>query len=95
MDCRVAPWKLTVAGDAEVMKQFLLYRNTRQRVRDHVESLRKAGFARVSIKGEGDVADICRLTCLEQGIEITSNGNSPVLEVNGLSVVLHPGAAND
>src|SRR5512137_457164 len=43
-----------------VEQQFLLYRNTRQRVKEHVEKIRLAGFDRVKILGEGDVADICR-----------------------------------
>ena len=71
-------------------QQFRLYRNTRQRVREHLEQVKAAGFKEVSICGVGDVADICRLSCLEQGISITTDGNAPVLEVVGLTVVLHP-----
>jgi len=77
-----------------IEQQFLLYRNTRQRVREHVESLRKAGFTRVSIRGDGDVADICRLTCLEQGFEVVNHGSYPVLEIAGLSVILHAGGSD-
>jgi len=72
-----------------VEQQFLLYRNTRQRVREHLEKVRQMGFDRVSIQGEGDVADICRLTCLEQDITIVVDGQVPVLEVIGLKVNLH------
>ena len=77
-----------------IEQQFLLYRNTRQRVREHVDSLRKAGFTRVSIRGDGDVADICRLTCLEQGFEVVNHGSYPVLEIAGLSVILHAGGSD-
>ena len=73
-----------------VEQQFLLYRNTRQRVREHLEQIKSAGYQKVSIRGEGDVADICRLSCLEQGVAITTDINAPVLEINGLKVLLHP-----
>jgi DNA-binding MarR family transcriptional regulator len=72
-----------------VEQQFLLYRNTRQRVKEHVEKIRQAGFDRVRIVGDGDVADICRLTCLEQGMTVIADSDSPTLEVAGLKVLLH------
>jgi len=72
-----------------VEQQFLLYRNTRQRVKEHVEKIRQAGFDRVRIVGGGDVADICRLTCLEQGMTVVADSDSPMLEVVGLKVLLH------
>jgi DNA-binding MarR family transcriptional regulator len=72
-----------------IEQQFLLYRNTRQHVREHLERVKAAGFEAVSIRGEGDVADICRLSCLDQGVAITADGNAPVLEVVGLRVFLN------
>jgi DNA-binding MarR family transcriptional regulator len=72
-----------------VEQQFLLYRNTRQRVREHLQEIKAAGFEKVSIHGEGDVADICRLSCLEQGVSFTSAEDAPVLEIVGLKVLLH------
>jgi DNA-binding MarR family transcriptional regulator len=72
-----------------IEQQFLLYRNTRQRVREHLEQIKTAGFEKVSIRGDGDVADICRLSCLEQGLTVAPDGNAPVLEVVGLKVFLH------
>lgn len=71
-----------------IEQQFLLYRRTRQRVREHLERVRAAGFRAVALRGEGDVADICRLTCLEQQVEIVPEGNVPVLVVSGLAVRL-------
>jgi DNA-binding MarR family transcriptional regulator len=72
-----------------IEQQFLLYRNTRQRVREQLEEIKTAGYEQVSIRGEGDVADICRLSCLEQGVAITNDEQAPVLEIAGLKVVLH------
>jgi DNA-binding MarR family transcriptional regulator len=71
-----------------IEQQFLLYRNTRKHVKEHIERVRAAGFDSISIQGEGDVADICRLTCIEQGVTIVSNGGAPALSVNGLKVRL-------
>jgi DNA-binding MarR family transcriptional regulator len=71
-----------------IEQQFLLYRNTRQRVREHLQQIKAAGFEKVSIRGEGDVADICRLSCLEQGVALTADISAPVLEIVGLKVFL-------
>lgn len=70
-----------------IERSFDLYRKTRQRVKEHLAEVRRAGFDRVRILGEGDVADICRLTCLEQGIAIVTDG-AAALEVKGLKVLL-------
>ena len=78
-----------------IEQQFLLYRNTRQRVREHLEQIKTAGYEEVSIRGEGDVADICRLSCLEQGVAITTDSNAPVLEIVGLKVLLHPDGSHE
>jgi DNA-binding MarR family transcriptional regulator len=72
-----------------VEQQFLLYRHTRQRVREYLQQIKAAGFDKVCIRGEGDVADICRLSCLEQGIASTMDSNAPVLEIAGLKVILY------
>ena len=72
-----------------IEKQFLLYRNTRQRVSEQLAEVRRAGFDRVRVLGAGDVADICKLTCLEQGIAVVADDNAPVLEIAGLKVILH------
>lgn len=71
-----------------VERSFGLYRKTRQRVQEHIGEVRRAGFDRLRILGEGDVADICRLTCLEQGITVVTDPNVPALEVKGLRVTL-------
>ena len=65
-----------------------LYRRTRQRVRELLAEAQQAGYRQVSIQGDGDIADICRLTCLEQGIAIMDDGQLPVLEVHGTKVQL-------
>ena len=72
-----------------VEQQFNLYRRVRQKVKEYVEKVKRDGFDRVRLLGEGDVADICRLTCLEQGIVIVDEPNVPTLVVSGLKVTLN------
>lgn len=74
-----------------VENSFSLYRKTRQRVKDHVAVIRRAGQDRVRILGEGDVADIARLTCLEQGIQVVADGDAPALEIKGWKIILQMG----
>jgi DNA-binding MarR family transcriptional regulator len=69
-------------------QQFRLYRKTRERVREYLEDVNRSGYKQVRLAGEGDVADICRLTCLEKGVSITQDENVPLLQVDGLKVIL-------
>ena len=72
-----------------VERSFDIYRKTRQRVKEHVSAVRRAGGDRVRILGGGDVADIARLTCLEQGIQVVNERSAPALEVKGFKIILH------
>lgn len=65
-----------------------LYRRTRQQVRELLAEVRAAGYDQVCILGDGDLADICRLTCLEQGMSVSEVDCIPTLEVNGMKVRL-------
>ncbi len=74
-----------------VESSFELYRHTRSRIKEHLDAIRAAGFSRVRIVGDGDVADICRLTCLEQGFGIVQDPSVPGLELRGWKVILDMG----
>ena len=71
-----------------VEHSFSLYRKTRQRVNEHLKAIEAAGYKQVRIVGRGDIADICRLTCLEHGIDIVTDKNIPALQVEGFKVLL-------
>ncbi len=71
-----------------VENSFSLYRKTRQRVKDHIANLRRSGYNSVRIIGEGDVADIARLTCMEQGIQMVNDADSPTLDIKGWKILL-------
>jgi DNA-binding MarR family transcriptional regulator len=71
-----------------------LYRRTRLRVRELLAEVKQAGYAQVMISGDGDIADICRLSCLEQSISVLDEFDStrsglPILEVCEMKVSLH------
>lgn len=73
-----------------VEQQFLLYRRVRQKVKESALALRAQGVEKVRLLGGGDVADICRLTCLEQGLTLEDDPTLPTFEVRGLGVALLP-----
>ena len=60
-------------------------------MKEHLDTVRAAGQNRVRVIGEGDVADICKLSCLEQGFAIVQDADAPALEVKGFKVVLNMG----
>ena len=65
-----------------------LYRETRQRVKDILAEIREEGYLQVKITGKSEIADVCQLTCLEQGFEVVDRDDIPVLEVTGYTVEL-------
>jgi DNA-binding MarR family transcriptional regulator len=66
-----------------------LYRLVRERSIKAISQVRKTGHNEVKILGEGDVAEICRLTCLDQNIKISESGDHiPVLRVNELKILV-------
>ena len=54
-------------------QSFRLYRRVRVRVSEILDEVQVAGYNQVAIQGDGDIADICRLTCLEKGILVVHN----------------------
>lgn len=71
-----------------VEQSFSVYRRTRQRVKDYLVKVKSAGFDRVRIVGSGDVADICKLTCIEQGIAVVTDKSVPALVLDGYKIRL-------
>jgi DNA-binding MarR family transcriptional regulator len=70
-----------------IQNSFKLYRLVRERSLHALCEVSDAGYAQIYLDGEGDVADICRLTCIEKGITIiTERNHTPVLHVQGLKV---------
>ena len=72
-----------------VDQSMRLYRRIRGQVKDLLVEVKKTGFEKVIIQGDGDIAEICRLSCLEYGIMEVENEEVPLLEVHGYKVTLH------
>ena len=99
---RIGRWRwrylLTPQGMAEkarlaskyVDASMKLYRRTRVKGRELLTTIEEIGYRQVFIDGEGDIADICRLTCLELGIEVVAQKNDeiPILIIQGPDVTL-------
>jgi len=74
-----------------------LYRQTRQEAQELLALAKRQGFTTVRIEGAGDIADVCRLTCLEQGLELSEDGvhdGVAVLRVDGRDLTLLGSAPN-
>lgn len=72
-----------------IQNSFRLYRLVRERSMDAIQQVEEAGFSSIVIHGEGDVAEICRLTCLERGLEIAEErDHAPVLHIQGLKLFI-------
>lgn len=71
-----------------IEQSMRLYRRIRQRTQELLSEVQRAGFRSVQILGNDDIADICRLTCLEQGISIADDPSLPALEIDGTKVNL-------
>lgn len=72
---------------------MMLYRKTREHVSTLLSELQAEGYEHVHIQvsdqGPDDIEDICRLTCLELGVEMVDAPDVPVLEVRGSKVNLY------
>jgi len=71
-----------------VQQSFQLYRMVREEAQRLLSALIEAGYHAVCLVGEGDIADVCRLTCLENHVEMTDNDDAPALVVDGLEIRL-------
>ncbi len=70
-----------------IQNSFRLYRLVRERSLSALNQIEEAGFTHICIQGDGDVAEICRLTCLEKGITVSDmKDHTPVLQIQGLKV---------
>jgi len=99
---RIGRWRwrylLTPQGLAEksvLAKKYVeasmrIYRDTRTDAKALLLQVREAGYDSLVIEGEGDVTDICQLTCLELGLQVAPApaDHLPVLHVQAMSMLL-------
>lgn len=76
---------------AYIENSMNLYRETRKQALEVLQSAREKGYEKVMIAGDGDIADVCRLTSLEQGFPVVSqadDGNVAVIKIGGSTITL-------
>ncbi|NTW43806.1 MAG: winged helix-turn-helix transcriptional regulator [Anaerolineaceae bacterium] len=70
-----------------IQSSFSLYRLVRNRSLSAIQQLRKSGLNTIRIIGEGDVAEICKLTCLEQNLTLVDGKTHyPAIKIDELKL---------
>ncbi|MEM7031272.1 MAG: winged helix-turn-helix transcriptional regulator [Chloroflexota bacterium] len=98
MERRRLRYLLTSQGFAEqtrLAKQFMQaslkwYRLTREDSKRYLTQIKQLGFDTVCIEGDGDLAEIVYLSCLEAQVNVNAeiNANYPLFRIEGLETVL-------
>jgi DNA-binding MarR family transcriptional regulator len=66
-----------------------LYRRTRHEAQRLLNEVRAASYQQIVLEGDSEIAEICRLTCMEMGIDIVANAPTvPVLTIDGTKLTL-------
>jgi DNA-binding MarR family transcriptional regulator len=66
-----------------------IYRELRQAARATLDSVRAAGYDSIVIEGYDEAAEILRLTCLEQNVEIVKPvQDAPVIHAEGIGFAI-------
>jgi DNA-binding MarR family transcriptional regulator len=71
-----------------IKTSFELYRLVRQRTQACLKQLGEQGYKHVFVPGEDDVAEVVRLTCLEQGVLISQDPKAPYIHIEGIKLAL-------
>ena len=71
-----------------IKTSFDLFRRVRERSNLCLDQLEDAGFNQVYVAGEDDVAEVVRLSCLERGIALTNESQTPQIRIDGLKLAL-------
>jgi DNA-binding MarR family transcriptional regulator len=76
---------------SQYMKASLrVYRELRQSAREVCVRVKEAGYEVLHLEGDGEAAEIFRLTCLELGVKVLplSEGGVPTVSIEGLRFVV-------
>ncbi len=84
-----------IAEKARLTKKFMQaslhwYRITREASKNFIDEIKQAGYDTVCLQGDGDLAEIIYLTCLEAQITVKEeiDNSCPVFRVEGLKTAL-------
>jgi DNA-binding MarR family transcriptional regulator len=71
-----------------IQSSMEMYRLVRDRSLKAIKSIKKKGIDTIRLEGDGEVAEILRLTCHEQGIHISDDHPQTTLRVTGLKIFI-------
>ena len=71
-----------------IQSSMQMYRLVRKRSLKAIADVRAMGYNMVSVEGEGEVAEILKLTSIEQGLNISPDREYPLLKVIGLKIFI-------
>ena len=71
-----------------IQSSMELYRLVRERSVKAIKTIKKKGVDTIQIEGDGEVAEILKLTCHEQGIRISEDHPQTKLKVVGLKIFI-------
>ncbi|HOJ01790.1 MAG TPA: winged helix-turn-helix transcriptional regulator [Anaerolineaceae bacterium] len=69
-----------------IQSSFDMYRLVRKRSLEAIQKTKAQGFTSIFLEGSDDVAEICRLTCLEQGMQVSNEKIYPIFRIEGLKI---------
>ena len=71
-----------------IHSSFEMYRLIRQRMNAVLDQCAEGSYPALFLDGEGDVHEICRLSCMERGIRVLEkpDGSLPVVKIAGLKL---------
>jgi DNA-binding MarR family transcriptional regulator len=76
---------------SQYMKTSLrVYRELREHARQLLDQVQDAGYSTIHIDGDGEAAEIFRLSCLEQGVQLAASPGDglPLVQVDGLGFAI-------
>ena len=71
-----------------IQQSFNLFREVQHKVKTLLDDLRHQGENAVRLVGDGDIAEVCRLTCIEKQFTLTETMDAPALVIDGLDIRL-------
>lgn len=71
-----------------IQSSMELYRLVRERSVKAIKTIKRKGVDTIQIEGDGEVAEILKLTCHEQGIRISEDHPQTTLKVVGLKIFI-------
>lgn len=71
-----------------IQSSMELYRLVRERSVKVIKTIKKKGLDTIQIEGDGEVAEILKLTCHEQGVRFSEDHPQTTLKVVGLKIFI-------